>query len=116
MTFGGQRFGRGYPTGETAGDKGVGVALELSRRFAVGLPYLQSVQPYAVVDHARTWVNDSRFRLSHAHLTSVAPGLRISDQKRYAFDINLAKPVADRPVNAGGRPLRFNANYSLQFE
>lgn len=115
-TFGGQRFARGYPAGEMAGDKGIGVSAEVNRRFMTGLTYLQSVQPYVVADYARASLNDKRFTLTNDSLASVALGLRISDQKRYAFDVNLARPVGDRPINANGRPLRFNANYSFQFE
>ncbi|GAA4334581.1 ShlB/FhaC/HecB family hemolysin secretion/activation protein [Pigmentiphaga soli] len=116
LTFGGQRFGRGYPAGELGGDKGWGASLELNRRFATGLSYLASVQPYVAADYAKVSLNDSRFTLASDRLTSVALGLRLTDQRRYSFDVNLAKPVGDRPINSSGRPLRFNANYSFQFE
>lgn len=116
ITFGGQRFARGYPAGEVGGDKGYGAAFEINRRFATGLAYVPVVQPYVVADAARASLNDSRFTLATRKLASVALGLRVTDQKRYALDLNLAKPVGDRPVNANGRPLRFNANYSFQFE
>lgn len=115
-TFGGQRYGRGYPAGELGGDKGFGASLEVNRRFAVGLPYVQSVQPYVIADYAKASLNDKRFTLATNELVSLALGLRISDQRRYAFDLNLAKPLGDKPLNSNGRPLRFNANYSFQFE
>ncbi|MDX3907731.1 MAG: ShlB/FhaC/HecB family hemolysin secretion/activation protein [Pigmentiphaga sp.] len=116
ITFGGQRFGRGYPAGELGGDKGYGASIELNRRFGVGLPYLHSVTPYVAADYARVSLNDSRYRLVTDTLTSVALGLRITDQRHYAFDVNVAKPVGDKPANSSDRPLRVNANYSLRFE
>jgi len=116
VTFGGPRFGRGYPAGELGGDKGYGASIELNRRFTVGLPYLQSVTPYVLADYARVSLNDSRYRLLTDRLTSVALGLRVTDQRHYAFDVNIAKPVGDKPVNSSDRPLRLNANYSLRFD
>lgn len=116
ITFGGQRFGKGYPAGELGGDKGWGASLEINRRFLTQLPYLHTVQPYVSYDRAHASLNDSRLRLATDNLASLALGLRVTDQKRYAFDLNLAKPVGDRPVNSSGRPLRFNANYSVRFE
>ncbi|GAA0498835.1 ShlB/FhaC/HecB family hemolysin secretion/activation protein [Pigmentiphaga sp. GD03639] len=116
LTFGGQRFGRGYPAGELGGDKGYGASIELNRRFAVGLPYLQSVTPYVLADYAHVSLNNKNFTLATDTLTSLALGLRVTDQRHYAFDVNLAKPVGDKPVNSGNRPLRLNANYSLRFD
>ena len=116
LTFGGQRFGRGYPAGELGGDKGYGASIELNRRFGVGLPYLQSVTPYVLADYAHVSLNNKNFTLATDTLTSLALGLRVTDQRHYAFDLNLAKPVGDKPVNSSGRPLRLNANYSLRFD
>ncbi len=116
LTFGGQRFGRGYPAGELGGDKGYGASIELNRRFAVGLPYLQSVTPYVLADYAHVSLNNKNFTLATDTLTSLALGLRVTDQRHYALDVNLAKPVGDKPVNSGNRPLRLNANYSLRFD
>ena len=116
LTFGGQRFGRGYPAGELGGDKGYGASIEVNRRFAVGLPYLHSITPYVLADYAHVRLNNDRYALPTDTLTSLALGLRVTDQRRYAFDVNLAKPVGDKPVNSSSRPLRLNANYSLRFE
>ncbi|WP_296555020.1 POTRA domain-containing protein [Pigmentiphaga sp.] len=115
-TFGGQRFGRGYPAGELGGDKGYGASIEVNRRFTVGLPYLQSVTPYVLADYAHVSLNNKNFTLATDTLTSLALGLRVTDQRHYAFDVNLAKPVGDKPVNSSSRPLRLNANYSLRFD
>lgn len=116
VTFGGLRFGRGYPAGELGGDKGYGLSIELNRRFGVGLPYLHSITPYVAADYAHASLNDKRYALLTDKLTSVALGLRITDQRHYALDVNVAKPVGDKPVNSSGRPIRVNANYSFRFD
>jgi hemolysin activation/secretion protein len=116
VTFGGQRFGRGYAAGELGGDKGWGASLEINRRFDTGWTYLQTVQPYVAGDYARASLNDKQLTLATDRLSSLALGLRFTDQRRYALDFNVAKPVGDRPINSTGRPLRVNANYSFQFE
>jgi len=113
ISFGSWRFAMGYPQGEQSGDKGVGVSAEINRRFGVGWTYLSSVQPYALVDYARTWYNNKDLQtLNNRHLSSVALGVRITDDKHYLFDFNVAKPVGSATVN-NDRDLRFNANYSL---
>ena len=114
VSFGSWRYAMGYPQGEQSGDKGVGASLEINRRFNTGWRYLSNVQPYALVDYARTWYNNSSLQqLNQRHLSSVALGLRFTDDKYYLFDFNVAKPVASRTSNGDNRDLRFNANYSL---
>ena len=44
-----------------------------------------------------------------------ALGLRITDDKYYLFDFNVAKPVGSATVD-NDRDLRFNANYSLYYD
>lgn len=113
-TFGGMRYGLGYPAGEVAGDKGWGASLEINRLFRTDFRYLKTVQPYIIADTARVYVNYGQ--LVHNNLASVGIGVRISDRKYYTLDLSVAKPMADAPTNSPNRPLRFNANYSYQFE
>lgn len=113
ISFGSWRFAMGYPQGEQSGDKGVGVSAEINRRFGVGWTYLSSVQPYALVDFARTWYNNKDLQsLNDRHLSSLALGLRFTDDKHYLFDFNVAKPVGSATIN-NDRNVRFNANYSV---
>jgi len=117
VSFGSWRYAMGYPQGEQSGDKGVGASLELNRRFGIGWKYLGAVQPYALVDWARTYYNARGLRqYNDRHLSSVALGLRLTDDRYYLFDFNVAKPVGDRTVNDNNRDLRFNANYSLFYD
>ena len=101
VSFGSWRYAMGYPQGEQSGDKGVGASLEINRRFNTGWRYLSNVQPYALVDYARTWYNNASLQqLNQRHLSSVALGLRFTDDKYYLFDFNVAKPVASRTSTA----------------
>jgi hemolysin activation/secretion protein len=117
ISFGSWRFGMGYPQGEMSGDKGVGVSAELNRRFATGWQYLSAVQPYALVDYARTWYNAQDLKpYNTKHLSSVALGMRFTDDKYYLFDFNIAKPVGSSPLNGNDRGIQFNANYSIFYD
>ncbi|OZI79758.1 ShlB/FhaC/HecB family hemolysin secretion/activation protein [Bordetella genomosp. 2] len=117
VSYGSWRYALGYPQGEKSGDKGVGLSAEINRRFGVGWKHLNSVQPYAVVDYARTWYNNRAIQENNpGHLSSVGLGLRFTDDKYYLFDVNMAKPVGARRVDDGDRDLRFNANYSLFYD
>ncbi|MBO9356670.1 ShlB/FhaC/HecB family hemolysin secretion/activation protein [Bordetella petrii] len=117
VSFGSWRYAMGYPQGEKSGDKGVGVSAEINRRFGVGWKYLNNVQPYAMVDYARTWYNNRTVQRNNpGHLSSVGLGMRFTDDKYYLFDVNVAKPVGSRTVDDGNRDLRFNANYSLFYD
>ena len=117
VSYGSWRYALGYPQGEKSGDKGVGLSAEINRRFGVGWQHLNSVQPYAVVDYARTWYNNRAIQENNpGHLSSVGLGLRFTDDKYYLFDVNMAKPVGARRVDDGDRDLRFNANYSLFYD
>ncbi len=117
VSFGGWRFAMGYPQGEQSGDKGLGVSLELNRRVNIGWKYFSSVQPYALVDYARTWFNNpAQQALNDRHLSSVAVGARFTDDRFYLLDFNVAKPVASASVGNNERNLRFNANYSFFYD
>jgi len=116
VSYGSWRYAMGYPQGDQSGDKGLGASMELNRRVATGWRYVAAVQPYALVDYARTWYNDPALQaLNRRHLSSVALGLRFTDDKYYLFDFNMAQPVGSRPYDAD-RGLRFNANYSVFYD
>lgn len=117
-SFGAWRYGLGYPQGELAGDKGYGVSAELNRKFSTGWGLLATVQPYVMVDHARAWYNSNNVQAAYSgrKLTSAAAGVRLTDDKHYIFDFNIAKPIADLPLGRDERKLRFNANYSLLYD
>lgn len=114
VSFGSFNYGMGYAAGEISGDKGYGVSVEANKAFLFDTKYLKSVQPYIYWDNAKVYSNSST--LIHNHLMSVAIGLRISDKKYYSLDMNVAKPIGDKPTDSDNRRPRFNFIYSYQFE
>jgi len=114
ISFGSYRYGLGYAQGSRSGDKGVGLSAELNRRFGLGWTYLSSVQPYVVVDYARSWYNSEALAARrNPHLSSAALGIRLTDDRYYLFDVNIAKPIAARAPVDRSRDYRINANYSF---
>ncbi|NYT67899.1 ShlB/FhaC/HecB family hemolysin secretion/activation protein [Pusillimonas noertemannii] len=117
ISFGGWRYGRGYPPGELAGDKGYGVSLEINRRFATGWSRLKTVQPYVVADHARAWYNEDGLRgWRRASLASVAVGVRLSDERYFVADVHVARPLRDGPYGSTRDNVRVNFNFSLAYD
>lgn len=114
ISFGSYRYGLGYQQGARSGDKGVGLSAELNRRFNTGWPFISSIQPYTAIDYARSWYNSDRLSdFQPRHLSSAALGLRVTDDKYYLFDVNIAKPIAARAASDSDRSYRINANYSF---
>ncbi|WP_293780040.1 POTRA domain-containing protein [uncultured Oxalicibacterium sp.] len=114
ISFGARHFGLAYPAGETAGDKGWGLALEFNRAFERDGKYVKQVQPYVLGDTARTYLNG--FDIAGGDLASLGFGVRLSDKKHYSLDLSVAQPVGDIPINANKRSPRFNLSYAYQFE
>ncbi|KAF1030726.1 MAG: Heme/hemopexin transporter protein HuxB [Pseudomonas sp.] len=80
-TFGGQNFGRGYPDDQASGDKGWGVAYEVNYSFNRSGDWVKILQPYVVLDRAKTWFND--LPVKGNDMSSAAMGLRFGDNKYY---------------------------------
>ncbi len=117
VSYGRWRYAMGYPQGDQSGDKGIGVSAELNRRFPTGWQYVPTVQPYVMVDYARTWYNDPNLQsVNERHLASASVGVRLTDDKYYLFDLNVARPIGDLPANSSSRRLQFNANYSIFYD
>lgn len=113
ITFGGQRFALGYEPGEAAGDYGYAASFELNRPFTLPWAYLKTLTPYASYALAEVFLNAGT-PVPH-RLESVALGARVSDGKHYNVDLNLAKPVGDRPSENTARSLRVNLAFSYKF-
>lgn len=117
VSYGGWRYGLGYPQGELGGDKGFGLSMELNRSIPTGWKYVSTLQPYVSADYARTWYNAPALQYANGHiLSSVALGLRVTDNRYYLLDMNVAKPTGDKPINSDHRGLRFNANLSMFYD
>ncbi len=112
ITFGAQRFALGYQPGETSGDSGWGMSIELNRAFAPGYTYLKTITPYVAFDMARVYLHAGT--TSPNRLSSVGIGVRVSDSRFYNIDLSIAKPVGDAPVESAARNPRVNASFSYQ--
>lgn len=114
VSFGKWRYGMGYEQGAIGGDKGLGLEAELSHRLQTGWTGLSDVIPYAGADYAAAWYNGLRGDLiGRQALASVWLGVRVTDQRHYLFNFNLARPLRDVSPALPADSWRFNASYSL---
>lgn len=113
LSFGGNRFARGYGAGEAVGDSGWGLGLELNRAFTVDSVWLRQWQPYVLLEAAR--VHARLGTPAPARLRSVSVGLRLTNFKQYSLDLGLSRPTGDMPIENTQRHWRANLtlNYRL---
>lgn len=114
VSFGAQRFGRGYQDGEASGDYGYGGQLELRylhQRKASR--WVATVQPYVLADTAQTWFNTPGY--PHQRLASVATGVMVGDNKHYSLTVEAARPVGDMPTDTRSREWRYSLTVSWNF-
>ncbi|MDO9438756.1 ShlB/FhaC/HecB family hemolysin secretion/activation protein [Hydrogenophaga sp.] len=112
VSYGGNRFARGYGAGEAVGDSGWGLGLELNRAFAVDSVWLRQWQPYVLLEAARVYT-----RLGTpvpAQLRSVSVGLRLTNHKQYSLDLAVSKPTGDMPIENTQRHWRANVTLSYR--
>ncbi|AIO34250.1 ShlB/FhaC/HecB family hemolysin secretion/activation protein [Burkholderia pseudomultivorans] len=112
ISFGSTRYALGYQPGETSGDSGWGMSLEVNRAFSPGWTYLKSVTPYIAYDMARVYLHAGTPLPNR--LSSVGLGVRLTDSRYYSLDLSVAKPVGDAPVESASRSPRVNAAFSYQ--
>lgn len=110
--FGGQNFGRGYPTDQASGDKGWGVAYEVNYSFMRDGNWVKVLQPYVVFDAARTWFNE--LPVKDSKLSSSALGLRFGDAHYYNIALEAAKPMSDVGLDSFNRNPRYTVSFSYQ--
>lgn len=110
--FGGQNFGRGYPDDQASGDKGWGVAYELNYSFNRDGQWVRIVQPYGVLDRARTWFNE--LPVKGNDLSSAALGVRFGDAKYYNIALEAAKPMSEKALDTFNRRARYSISFSYQ--
>ncbi|MEX5512018.1 ShlB/FhaC/HecB family hemolysin secretion/activation protein [Pseudomonas paralactis] len=111
-TFGGQNFGRGYPDDQGSGDKGWGVAYEVNYSFNRAGNWVKVLQPYVVLDRAKTWFNDLPVKSND--MSSAAVGLRFGDNKYYNIALEAAKPMSDVALDSFNRRPRYTLSFSYQ--
>ena len=112
VTFGGQNFGRGYPDDQGSGDKGWGVAYEVNYSFNRTGNWVKILQPYVVVDRAKSWFNDLPVKAND--MSSAAVGLRFGDKKYYNIALEAAKPMSDIALDSFNRRPRYTLSFSYQ--
>ncbi|WP_137920154.1 POTRA domain-containing protein [Hydrogenophaga sp. 2FB] len=112
ISFGGNRFARGYGAGEAVGDSGWGLGLELNRAFTVDSVWLRQWQPYVLLEAAR--VHARLGTPAPARLRSVSVGLRLTNFKQYSLDLALSRPTGDMPVENTRRDWRANLTLSYR--
>ncbi|MCF5546442.1 ShlB/FhaC/HecB family hemolysin secretion/activation protein [Pseudomonas salomonii] len=111
-TFGGQNFGRGYPDDQASGDKGWGVAYEVNYSFNRAGDWVKILQPYVVLDRAKTWFNE--LPVKGNDMSSAAVGLRFGDNKYYNIALEAAKPMSDIALDSFNRRPRYTLSFSYQ--
>lgn len=110
--FGGQNFGRGYPDDQASGDKGWGAAYEVNYSFNRDSNWLRILQPYVVLDRAKTWFNT--LPIQGSDLSSVALGLRFGDGKYYNVALEAGKAMSDEALDTFNRRPRYSFSFSYQ--
>ncbi|MEE1925649.1 POTRA domain-containing protein [Pseudomonas sp. 148P] len=110
--FGGQNFGRGYPVDQASGDKGWGAAYEVNYSFQRDGDWVKLLQPYVVLDAARTWFNE--LAIQDSKMSSAALGLRFGDARYYNISLEVAKPMSDIALDSFNRRPRFTVSFSYQ--
>ncbi|WP_110971354.1 ShlB/FhaC/HecB family hemolysin secretion/activation protein [Pseudomonas huaxiensis] len=110
--FGGQNFGRGYPVDQASGDKGWGAAYEVNYSFKREGEWVKVLQPYVVLDAARTWFNE--LQVQDSRMSSLALGLRFGDARYYNISLEAAKPMSDMALDSFNRRPRFTVSFSYQ--
>ncbi|MBD2838530.1 ShlB/FhaC/HecB family hemolysin secretion/activation protein [Pseudomonas sp. JM0905a] len=112
VVFGGQNFGRGYPSDQASGDKGWGAAYELNYSHRREGQWLRLLQPYVVVDAAQAWFNQQP--IARSRLSSLASGLRLGDARYYNVALEVAKPMSDEALDSHNRSPRVTLSFSYQ--
>ncbi|MGE8152442.1 ShlB/FhaC/HecB family hemolysin secretion/activation protein [Pseudomonas vancouverensis] len=110
--FGGQNFGRGYPDDQASGDKGWGVAYEVNYSFNRDGSWVRILQPYVVLDRAKTWFNE--LPVKGNDMSSAAVGLRFGDAKYYNIALEAAKAMSDEALDTFNRRARYSISFSYQ--
>ncbi|AKJ41142.1 ShlB/FhaC/HecB family hemolysin secretion/activation protein [Pragia fontium] len=112
-SFGGLRYGRGYSDGDATGDYGYGGQVEMRYLYSRESQWLNTVQPYVVMDTAHTYFNQPA--LANRQLASYAAGVTVGDGKHYSLSLEGARPIGDLPSDSDKRGFRFNATFTYNF-
>lgn len=112
VSFGGPRYGLAYDPGETSGDSGWGASLEINQHYDLPYRWVKQVTPYLIGQFARVYLNVGA--PTSAELGTAGVGVRWTDKRYYSFDLTLAEPVGDVPIDAPHREPRVDFSFSYQ--
>ncbi len=90
--FGGADFGRAFDPSEITGDHGIASKLEL-QYAGFELPFLDSSNFYAFVDHGMVWREDRLRRVDRVAAASAGVGLRFRFAKSFTGYVEASKPI-----------------------
>ena len=88
------------------------MAYELNYSFNRDGEWVKLLQPYAVLDKAKTWFND--IPLKGSDMSSAAVGLRFGDKRYYNISLEVAKPMSDMALDSFNRRPRYTLSFSYQ--
>lgn len=115
ISFGGWRFGRGYRAGEAAGDQGLGISAEINKYFPVtSMRWVKNWEPYVLYEEAQTWFHTEGW--ADQRLRSASIGLRFGDQRYYALDLSVSKPMGDKSYYNPEDKVRYNMTLTYQLD
>lgn len=107
---GGGRIGRGFEAAAASGDRGIGTKIEMRRRMADTLGWLDRADLYSYFDLGTAWRNDIPDRAS---ASSAGLGLSVNAQRVSGY-FELAKPLTRADVD-GRREVGVFAELSVRF-
>ncbi len=118
FSAGNYTIGRGYDAGAIRGDSGVGLSGEI--RYGSLVPRTATaltLQPYAFVDAAWSWMDSSDFVAgSHDRLVSAGGGIRAAWGTHARLDLGVAVPLEKISLTgANGDPLRRRGDTRILF-
>ena len=74
--------------------------------------WVKVLQPYVVLDRAKTWFNELPVKAND--MSSAAVGLRFGDNKYYNIALEAAKPMSDIALDSYNRRPRYTLSFSYQ--
>ncbi len=111
FALGGSRIGRGYNTGEIAGEDGVGGVVEL--RFSDQVFDWLAAQLYGFYDAGIVWNDNAAPGAADATLNSTGVGVRFNLPHAHFLSYEAAKPLTRTPAIPGDKDVRHF--FSLSF-
>jgi hemolysin activation/secretion protein len=107
--LGGNRFGRGFFSGEVTGDRAFGSSTELQVNTGIDVPWHIALQPYLFYDVGFGWDLDAT-HASH-ELESTGIGVRASFAPQFSTELELTHRFTLQPNGANVTPLGANVIY-----